>query len=736
MYRIMVTTAGETFPLHDVRDGETQVDGPVVDLEVGKTGSLRFSVPAVHPYADKIQPLASEFHVYNGDDLIFCGRHVGNQEDFYRTRKIECEGELSYLLDSIQRPYEFKGNIPDFFYQCLAAHNSQVESRKQFVAGDVTVIDSNNYINRSNSRHSTTMETMQEKLVNTHGGYLRVRHAGSIRYLDYVSDYGGINSQVIRFGENLMDLSRHIDPTGIITALIPVGAELDDGTRVSVTAVNGGKDYIFDQAAVERYGWIWGTMEWEDVTLPENLLRKARAYLQECTVLPVTLELNALDMALLEVDAEKLKLGYWTRVESPPHGVSADFLLSKMHIDLESPVNNTVTLGRVLPTFTGSSNKQVMAVSAKVDRMGVTLNKNIERAVDNATKLITGGTGGYVVLDIEDENGECALPWRILIMDSPDKNQAKSVIQLNRNGIGFSTTGIGGPYRNAWTIDGHLVADFITTGTMLADRIRGGTLELGGFGNQGGVVIMRDASGKEIGRWDKDGLVATKGSFPAGLISGKIKASQIDATDLKVNAANITGTLTANQINTESLTINGKQITAGSIGTERFNSGVSSWVGDIAADKIKTVELSADRIYPNHEGFIWFPHGPVLVTRLQIDRGSSVTCVDGMCGTNDYPFAQGWFGSINGSSSRKLKKDIKSYSGGLEVVMKTDVKKYRMKNDKTGRIRFGFISEDAPEELATSEREGIDLYNCIGVAFNAIQELQGQINKLKGGSVA
>ena len=288
MYRITVTTAGETFPLHDMRDGDLRVIGPVVDLEMGRTGSLCFSVPAVHPYADKIQPLASEICVYNDDEPIFCGRHIGSQEDFYRTGKMECEGELSYLLDSIQRPYEFKGSIPDFFMRCLEAHNSQVESRKQFAAGNVTVIDSNNYINRSNSSHSTTMEAMQEKLVGTHGGYLRVRHVGNTRYLDYVSDYGGINSQVIRFGENLLDLSRSVDPASIITALIPVGAELDDGTKVDIMGVNGGKDYIYDQAAVETYGWIWGTKEWEDVTLPENLLRKAQAYLQECTVLPAT----------------------------------------------------------------------------------------------------------------------------------------------------------------------------------------------------------------------------------------------------------------------------------------------------------------------------------------------------------------------------------------------------------------------------------------------------------------
>ena len=52
------------------------------------------------------------------------------------------------------------------------------------------------------------------------------------------------------------------------------------------------------------------------------------------------------------------------------------------------------------------------------------------------------------------------------------------MIRLNKNGIGFSTSGYNGVYRNAWTIDGNLIADFITSGTMYADRIKGGTLAL------------------------------------------------------------------------------------------------------------------------------------------------------------------------------------------------------------------------------------------------------------------
>ncbi len=743
MYRVVVVTDGKEYPL---LNKALKLEAPVLNEVVGNTPNyLKFSILPDHPHYDRIDTLRSELFVYEDGAELFRGRCVTGREDFNRTHKLSCESDLAYLCDSVMRPFEFKGNIPDFLRMVLDNHNVQVEERKRFRMGNVTVMDSNNYINRSDSHHSHSLDCLRNKLVQTHGGYLRTRLGkDGVRYLDYVTDAGGINSQVIRYGVNLASYEKNRDATSLFTALIPTGAEIEvtgeNGSRqtetVNITSVNNGVDYIYDADAVARYGWIFRQAQWEDVTIPENLLSKARAYLEKSIYLSDVLQLTAIDLADMGVDIERLKTGYWTTVKSRPHGVDVTYLLEERIRYLQEPGKGSISLGGRVGTFSRAVSDREKEIRAYVDQVAKSTNTAINRVVDNATKLITGGTGGYVVLDIEDENGERALPWRILIMDSPDKNQAKSVIQFNRNGIGFSTTGIGGPYRNAWTIDGNLVADFITTGTMLADRIRGGTLELGGFANEGGVVIMRDASGKEIGRWDKDGLVATKGSFPAGLITGKITADQIDATNLKVNAANITGMLTANQINAESLTINGKQITAGSIGTERFNSGVSSWVGDIAADKIKTVELSADRIYPNHEGFIWFPRGPVLVTRLQIDRGSSITCVGGMCGTNDYPFAQGWFGSINGSSSRKLKKDIKSYSGGLDVVMKTNVKKYRMRSDETGRIRFGFISEDAPEELATSEREGIDLYNCIGVAFSAIQELQGQINELKGGSVA
>ena len=96
----------------------------------------------------------------------------------------------------------------------------------------------------------------------------------------------------------------------------------------------------------------------------------------------------------------------------------------------------------------------------------------LQRYVDHQTELITGGLGGYVVLNY-NANGQ---PEEILIMDAADMTEAVNVIRMNKNGIGFSTSGYAGPFTSAWTIDGVFNASFIGAGTMLANRIAGGIL--------------------------------------------------------------------------------------------------------------------------------------------------------------------------------------------------------------------------------------------------------------------
>lgn len=530
MYKVTVLCDGKIYPLHIPGTDDLILYNPVLTLEMGSSGSFHFRILPHHPQADKIHPLSSEFYVYEDDEEIFRGRYTGKEEDFYKTGKVTCEGDLAYLIDSQQRPYEHQGSIIDFLNARLADHNSQVEERKQFRLGKVTVVDSNNYINRSDSNYSNTLECIRGKLVKTHGGYPHTRLKDGVRYLDYVKDYGASNAQVIRFGENLLDLNQHIDPTTIITALIPLGASVEvinpDGTidnrRIDITSVNKGIDYIYEAEAVQQYGWIVGIQEWEDVTLPENLLAKARTYLKDCVKLPRVLELTAVDLSMIEVDIQALKVGYWTKIVSEPHEVTGTYLLTKRTYNLTSPEQDKIVLGGELQTFSGSSAKNKLDMSLKVQQVAMAASKEINAKVENATQLITGGLGGYVVIG-RAENGH---PEEILIMDAPTKEIAKNVIRLNQNGLGFSTSGYDGPYRNAWTIDGNLVADFITTGTMYADRIRGGTLTLGGKNNASGVLLVVDDGGRTLGQIDRDGVFAIAGRIAGWTISENTLTSE------------------------------------------------------------------------------------------------------------------------------------------------------------------------------------------------------------------
>ena len=96
----------------------------------------------------------------------------------------------------------------------------------------------------------------------------------------------------------------------------------------------------------------------------------------------------------------------------------------------------------------------------------------MQKAINNATNWLTSADG-YVIA-AKDDNGT----WKeILFLDTPSAETAKNVLRINTNGIGFSTNGVNGPYRNAWTIDGSLVADFITTGVLTANLIKAGVLQ-------------------------------------------------------------------------------------------------------------------------------------------------------------------------------------------------------------------------------------------------------------------
>lgn len=256
--------------IHADLSGEVKCSDPVLTLEMGKAGSLTFTVAPTHPYKDKIHTLKSIIKVVEEGvaEPLFVGRQIGDSYDFYNSGSVTCEGELGFLNDSIQRPFSHEYDDGPFLEELIRVHNSQVGSEKQFVYGKAEV--NGGYSERKLETATTTMSTVKSLMTDNGSGYLHVRYENNVRYLDYVSTYGLDNTQVVRFGENLLDLTKSTDPTKIITALVPYGATDDDGNVLTIESINNGVDYIVNTAAVEQYGYIWGTQSFSDATDQHN----------------------------------------------------------------------------------------------------------------------------------------------------------------------------------------------------------------------------------------------------------------------------------------------------------------------------------------------------------------------------------------------------------------------------------------------------------------------------------
>lgn len=132
----------------------------------------------------------------------------------------------------------------------------------------------------------------------------------------------------------------------------------------------------------------------------------------------------------------------------------------------------SITLGNEkssMITTLSDVQSSVGKVESAVDRFP----KLLQTAINNATSLITGQTGGYVVLH-GDETGR---PYELLILDAPAIADAVNVWRWNVNGLGFSKNGYNGPYETAITADGQIVADFITSGSLIANIIKAGVIQ-------------------------------------------------------------------------------------------------------------------------------------------------------------------------------------------------------------------------------------------------------------------
>lgn len=342
-----------------VFDSRIPDDCPLLDLKaticLNKAGTAEITMPPGHPCYNRFISYRTVVEIYRDGDLLFRGRALYPEDDFYNRRTIICEGERGFFHDSVMRPHVYQDTPAAVFAAVVANHNLQVDAFKTFKVGTVTVTDPNDYIRLESTNPEETAATL-DRLVDRCGGYIVfTTDTEGRRTINWLAELGYRCSQPIEFGENLLDFVRRGESPDMATRIFPYGAKDEEtGERITIYDVNGQLDYIQDDEAVALRGIISKAVIWDDVTEPLNLLAKGKKYLATSKMAITALDLSAADLSALGTDIESYRVGDAVPVRSAPHSVDDDFLLQQRAYNLLSPAQDRVQLGMSRATLTGA----------------------------------------------------------------------------------------------------------------------------------------------------------------------------------------------------------------------------------------------------------------------------------------------------------------------------------------------------------------------------------------------
>ncbi|WP_282806429.1 phage tail protein [Lactobacillus isalae] len=203
-----------------------------LNLKLTDIDDLDLTVNQLNPLYDRVEPLITHIEVYEDENLIFRGRAIKPTKEMASnggfTREYIFEAIDAYLLDSIQRFDNDSGSsAKQYLQKLIKVHNEQLnDTYKHFTLGKCDYSDNEGIVQRQID-YPTTKEAITAQLINKTGGYIRVRydHNKQINYIDYTKTIGVSHKAdtPISVGKNMLSAKQTIDPTGIITRLIPLG---------------------------------------------------------------------------------------------------------------------------------------------------------------------------------------------------------------------------------------------------------------------------------------------------------------------------------------------------------------------------------------------------------------------------------------------------------------------------------------------------------------------------------
>lgn len=367
-------------------------------------------------------------------------------------------------------------------------------------AGWTFLDNSGSTISRTIEGNYTPLEVIQA-CVDTYGVVFRFDVKNKIVRAYTLTNFQPIGSFASR-ELNLTEVNFKGKSTDFYTRLYAYGK---DG--LNFANINNGLPYVDYNEYSDKVICAY----WEDdrYTVAENLLAAAQEAVKTGGTPQRSYECSVYDLAATNPEMyswQDFSLFSVVKLIDDIKGISLNYQVMERNVYPYYPEKNVVTLSGTAPKLQNT----VKNIQVQLEDPNSTFRQNMQFLIDNMAAAIAGFDGGNMLIT-QNTDGQ---PNGIMIMDTTDRATAQKILWLNLNGITYSNNGANGPFNAVWSFEeGGFIADWIVTGTMMANIIKGGTLTLGGSGNGNGICQILDASGNVVGSLSLSGITATAGKI-------------------------------------------------------------------------------------------------------------------------------------------------------------------------------------------------------------------------------
>lgn len=568
--------------------------------------------------------------------------------------------------------------------------------------------------------HFETPTSIRSLLAGSEGSVLDVFGGGDYKFDNFnvrlYQNRGQNRGVTIRYGKNMTNIQDEESSEGLYSHICPYwynedvglveipGKVIETGLTLDTPCVkvvnlteylqkpedSQVENWAPTQAALETVARAYVSLNRDELTIPNSNIQISFLQLQDMA--------GSDSISLLET----VHLCDVVSVQYPKLGVNCTTRCISTTYNAITKKYDSIELGRTannLVTQIGDANR---GLNELIDGNL----SDLQKAIIRATNLITGGQGGYVILHSSDPNSK--YPDEILIMDQPSIEKAKKVWRWNKAGLGYSSTGYNGSYGLAMTMDGAIVADYITTGYLSGARIKAGTISTDQLTNNLKTTID--------GKFDRDQVIAQINLSNKGIVS------TVGALQTDVQNKNQKWVESIIEQKPDMIRMQSRKILWDSTNSKMLENGT------LIATQMRArygIEVYPENANPKIEAYIDFHENAysgesetdqhdyavrlcmenddtlMVKTHRYVNAGPGLAAL--ISDTVNSQFKCGTISCINlnQSSDARLKCDIRdlSFEDSLKTIKSLIPKTYHFIDNPSGKLHHGFVYQDVENSV-------------------------------------